>query len=140
MSADADMQQNSILVHLYRMFLFQIHKFILMFSSFNNFIQLLFFHSKISILCSITACLYNNGIFIHQYVFDSIIINLSDNLDFPSVLYSFINFNIFIQKFRVHSKILVSLKNVISIQKFIFIQKSYIHSITFQLRVSHVIA
>ena len=141
----ADMQQNSILVHLYPVFLFSFNNFIFMFSSFNNFIQLLFLHSEISVLYSINGCLCNNDIFIQQYVSDSIIINSSYNLDFPSVLCFLTNFNNFIQKFHAHSKILVSFKNVIFIQKLSFIQKLYIHSVTFSLYIqvrkdSHVIA
>ena len=117
------------------MFLFSFTDFIFMFSSFNNFIQFLFFHSKISILYSITGysrtgCLYNNNIFI-QHVFYSIVINSFYNLHFPSVLCCFINFNNFMQKSHIHSKILVSFKNVIYIQKIIFLQRLYIHS-TFQ--------
>ena len=42
----ADLQQNSILVYLYWMFLFSFNDSIFVFSSFNNFIQLLFFYSK----------------------------------------------------------------------------------------------
>ena len=55
---------NSIPVHLYPMFLFSFNNFIFMSSSINNFIELLFFHSKVLILYSITGCLCNNDIFI----------------------------------------------------------------------------
>ena len=86
------------------MSLFPFNDFVFMFNPFNNFIQLLLFHSKILILYSITACLCNNNIFIQQHVFDSVIINLFYKLDFPSVLCCFSNFDNSIQKFHFHSK------------------------------------
>ena len=85
------------------MLLLLFNDFIFMFSSFSNFIQLLFFHSKILILYSITGCLFNNDTFI-QYVFHSVIINSFYNLDFTSVLCCFFNFGNFIQKVHFHSK------------------------------------
>ena len=39
-----------------------------MFNAFNNFIQFLFFHSKILILYSVTLCLYNNDILFYTHL------------------------------------------------------------------------
>ena len=46
----ADVQQNLILVYLYSMVLFSFNIFIFIFNFFSSFIQIFFFHSKISIL------------------------------------------------------------------------------------------
>ena len=50
------------------MFLFLFNDFVFMFNVFNNFIQFLFFHSKILILYSITVCLYNNDILFYPHL------------------------------------------------------------------------
>ena len=67
---------------------------------------------RMSPVCDFTMNWLNN-------VFDLIIINLFCNLDFLSVLCFVMNFNNF------HSKTLVSFKNVMFIQKSIFIQKLF---------------
>ena len=58
---------------------------------FNSFIQLLIVHSMISILYSITECLFSNVIFFQWFVCYSIIVKSFYNLHFHSVSFSIIN-------------------------------------------------
>ena len=95
-------------------------------------------------LYPIAGCLCNN-----KYLFNSMfsvkqLANSFQNLDFRSVLFCFINVNNFIQKISfslknfsikksyIHSKICFHSKDLFSFKNFIFIQKLYFHSITFQ--------